>query len=132
MKTKHHSTNKTLNWIKKQLRRLGILPSISEKRPSMYYRTVVGYIRSYFDGYFFGEQDDSFIWSLSKVKTYQLGITKIKVNNKKSKVIITITLVRPGLIIGVKGSEIDNLIKKLSEWLNKPVEIKIIESRLWG
>ena len=41
------------------------------------------------------------------------------------------TLERPGLLIGRYGKTIDALKKRLSDLKNFPVEIFIIESKLW-
>jgi ribosomal protein S3 len=60
-----------------------------------------------------------------------LGITDMKFRKFKSKILLTITLERPGLLIGRYGKTIDALKKRLSDLKNFPVEIFIIESRLW-
>ena len=57
----------------------------------------------------------------------ELGITDISLKNG----VLAITLLRPGLLIGKKGSTIDQLQKYLSE--DKALlKIKIIESKLWS
>ena len=62
-----------------------------------------------------------------------LGITNLKFRKIKNQIEITITLERPGLLIGKGGSTIN----KLSEFLSNcprdylPVKINIIESKLW-
>ena len=60
-----------------------------------------------------------------------LEITDVVVKNKRSYVEVTITLGRPGLLIGKGGSTIDALILYLERVLEKKFEIKIIESKLW-
>lgn len=65
-----------------------------------------------------------------------LGITNIEVEfGDKSKDIfdyeVTITLERPGLLIGKGGRTINELTKTLSEELEGEVKIYIHESSLW-
>lgn len=85
-------------------------------------------IKTYFDGFEFDYQEGI---SIQKITTNQLGITDIKVTNKKSKIIVIITLLRPGLLIGKGGCEIDALTKYLFNRLEKDVDIHIVESKLW-
>jgi ribosomal protein S3 len=60
-----------------------------------------------------------------------LGITHLKFRQMKSGTVeITITLVRPGLIIGKAGKTIDSLTEYLSVG-EVPVHINVVESRLW-
>ena len=116
------------NWIKHQLRKVGILPSTSERIPKGIDKEVRTCIRVYYEGW---EPNDE-VAAINKHGLKSLEITNIKVNNKKLKIIITITLTRPGILIGKGGSEIDNLTQYISEYMDKPVIINIIESRLWG
>lgn len=60
-----------------------------------------------------------------------LEITDVAVKNKRSYVKVTITLGRPGLLIGKMGSTIDALTLYLEKVLEKKFEINIIESKLW-
>lgn len=60
----------------------------------------------------------------------QLQITNLEFDIKPEKIILTVTLCRPGLLIGKAGRTIDALTKWLSE-RNQEVEIKIVESKLW-
>lgn len=65
------------------------------------------------------------------ITTLNLGITNIEFKFNKDLLVMTITLLRPGLLIGRHGETID----KLSEYLSngkKPVKIHIIESKLWN
>lgn len=61
----------------------------------------------------------------------RLEITDVVVKNKKLFIEITITLVRPGLLIGKQGRTIDALKEYLEKLLEKFVEIKIKESKIW-
>jgi ribosomal protein S3 len=118
--------------VKRLLKQFMIWLHIKPKYDLNKYDTIDWKIRHHIKGYFDGYEHYDEKWTLQKVYTHQLGITDIKVKDNKSNIIITITLLRPGLLIGKAGCEIDNLTKKLTEWMNKPVTIKIIESRLWG
>jgi len=119
---------KVTNWIKCQLRKIGIIPFTNERIPKGIDRDIRTFIRVYYEGW---ESNDE-VAAINKHGLQSLGITNIKVNNKKSKIIVIITLVRPGILIGKGGSEIDNLTRYLSEHMDKPVVIHVIESRLWG
>ncbi len=61
----------------------------------------------------------------------QLGITNIDVNDKKSILRISVTLERPGVLIGAQGRTINALEEYLSGQFHKPVKIHIIESIIW-
>lgn len=62
--------------------------------------------------------------------TWQLH--HIGVVTRKSNIVVTITLGRPGLLIGKGGQTIDEITKRLSDWLEKPVKIKINEYSVWS
>lgn len=51
----------------------------------------------------------------------------VSAKERQGKVIITISLERVGLMLGKGGQTIDKLKQTLSDWLDKPVEIKIKE-----
>jgi len=61
----------------------------------------------------------------------QMEITDISTKKIKEILLITITLNRPGLLIGKAGERIDALEKYLKEYFEKAVKIHIEESRLW-
>ena len=60
-----------------------------------------------------------------------MEITNVVVKNKKCCIFITITLERPGILIGKAGRTIDGLEKYLERIFEKPVKISIKESKLW-
>ena len=60
-----------------------------------------------------------------------LEITDVVVKNKLTHVKVTVTLGRPGLLIGKMGRTIDALTLYLEKILEKKVEISIKESKLW-
>lgn len=75
---------------------------------------------------FYFEDNDINYWSW--------GITNIKTitpNSFKEDVVVEISLHRPGLLIGRAGSTIDAINKRLTEFLKRPVKIKINEVNIW-
>ena len=67
----------------------------------------------------------------SKINRSRFEITDIQSKFKSNKIIVTITLDKPGLLIGKGGRGIDQLIEYLTKRFDKEVRIKIIESKLW-
>lgn len=55
------------------------------------------------------------------------GTSKIKIRRMADKIEVTIATARPGLVIGKKGSEIENLKKKLSQITGKEVFVEVEE-----
>ena len=60
-----------------------------------------------------------------------LEITNVIIRQTKKKLTITITLERPGLIIGKGGKIIDSLKKYLEMLYEIEITILILESKLW-
>ncbi len=55
------------------------------------------------------------------------GISKIKIDRTREKVVVTIWSARPGLIIGKKGENIDKLTKQLEILTHRRIEVKTVE-----
>ena len=55
------------------------------------------------------------------------AVSKVEIERAGDKIKIIITTARPGVVIGKKGSEIDNLRKKLADVANGPVSVEVIE-----
>lgn len=55
------------------------------------------------------------------------GISKIRIDRTREKVVITIASARPGLIIGKKGENIDKLTKALENLTHRHIEVKTLE-----
>src|SRR5258707_11407447 len=55
------------------------------------------------------------------------GISKIRIDRTREKVVVTIWSARPGLIIGKKGENIDKLTKALEDLTHCHIEVKTIE-----
>ena len=65
----------------------------------------------------------------NNIKKDILKITDVNAKKKMNKIIVTITLGRPGLLIGKGGKTIDDLNGYLADRFKKEVKIKIIESK---
>ena len=61
-----------------------------------------------------------------------LQLHHIAVATKTSKVVVTVTLGRPGILIGRGGATINEIERLLSERLEKPVHIEIVEHSVWA
>jgi small subunit ribosomal protein S3 len=55
------------------------------------------------------------------------GISKIKIERTREKVVITIHTSRPGAIIGKKGENIEKLTRRLEDLTHRHIEVKTIE-----
>src|ERR671931_2058281 len=55
------------------------------------------------------------------------GISKIKIDRTREKVVIYVYSARVGMIIGKKGQEIDKLTKDLEDLCHRHIEIKTME-----
>ncbi len=74
--------------------------------------------------------EDITIKEFLKKKLYQAGISKIEIEraaNKDKRAKINIYTSRPGLVIGRKGAEIENLKKELQRITDKEVILNITE-----
>jgi small subunit ribosomal protein S3 len=74
--------------------------------------------------------EDITIKAFLKKKLYQAGISKIEIEraaNKDKRAKINIYTSRPGLVIGRKGAEIENLKKELQRLTDKEVILNITE-----
>jgi small subunit ribosomal protein S3 len=73
--------------------------------------------------------EDYNIRKLLKNKLQQAGVSKIEIERAAHKVRIKIHTARPGLVIGKKGTEIQNLKKELESKIDKEFFIDIQEVR---
>jgi small subunit ribosomal protein S3 len=73
--------------------------------------------------------EDMRIRKFLKQKLYHAGIGKVEIERAASKLKISIWTARPGIVIGKKGAEIENLKKELAGYTNKDVFINIQEVR---
>lgn len=90
-------------------------------------RRIKSGIRTYFEGVIIGDpymQIDPIV----DIPILQLGITNVAFKFKRSEIVLSIWLYRPGLLIGKGGRTIDGLMEYLSDEKRK-VKISIHESK---
>ena len=73
--------------------------------------------------------EDHKIRKFLKKRLAQAGVSKIEIERAANKVRIKIHTARPGLVIGKKGSEIENLKKALEKQFHREIIIDIQEVR---
>jgi small subunit ribosomal protein S3 len=64
-----------------------------------------------------------------KKKLYHAGISKVVIERTGEKIVINIHTARPGILIGKRGAEVDNLRKELKAYTTHDVFINIKEIR---
>ena len=72
-------------------------------------------------------QNDIAIREFLKKQLAHAAVSKIEIERAGDKIKVIITTARPGIVIGKKGAEIDNLRKKLSTVANGKVSIEVVE-----
>lgn len=73
--------------------------------------------------------EDHHIRRFLKKRLSQAGVSKIEIERAASKVRIKIHTARPGLVIGKKGAEIENVKRDLERKINKEIILDIQEVR---
>lgn len=73
--------------------------------------------------------EDMRIRKFLKQKLYHAGIARIEIERAANKLKIGIWTARPGIVIGKKGAEIENLKRELGQYTSKDVYINIHEVR---
>jgi small subunit ribosomal protein S3 len=73
--------------------------------------------------------EDEEIRRFLKKRLYQAGVSKIEIERAASKVRMRIYTSRPGIIIGKRGAEIENLKKEIEARIKREVFIDIKEVR---
>ena len=73
--------------------------------------------------------EDFEIRKFLKKRLVQAGVSRVEIERAASKVRIRIHTARPGLVIGKKGSEIENLKRELENKIKRDVVIDIQEVR---
>lgn len=76
--------------------------------------------------------EDYKIRKFLKTKLYYAGVSQIIIERTAKKIRVTIVAARPGIIIGKKGSDIENLKNEVVKLINKDVNINIKEERRSG
>ncbi|MBN2059100.1 MAG: 30S ribosomal protein S3 [Deltaproteobacteria bacterium] len=73
--------------------------------------------------------EDYIIRRYLKKNLFQAGVSKVEIERAANKVRIKIHTARPGLVIGKKGAEIQNLKKELEQRVKREIFIDIQEVR---
>ncbi len=73
--------------------------------------------------------EDIRIRSFIKKKLYHAGISKVVIDRTGEKLVINIHTARPGILIGKRGAEVENLRKELARYSSKEIFINIKEIR---
>jgi len=73
--------------------------------------------------------EDYHIRRFLKKRLSQAGVSKIEIERAASKVRVKIHTARPGLVIGKKGAEIENLKRELEKKINREIILDIQEVR---
>lgn len=76
--------------------------------------------------------EDYKIRKFLKQKLYYAGISQILIERTAKKLRVTLVAARPGIIIGKKGAEVENIKKEVSNLVKKDVTINIKEERRAG
>jgi small subunit ribosomal protein S3 len=71
--------------------------------------------------------EDFKIRKFIKGKYSYAGIPKIEIERTRDAVTVLLSTARPGVIIGRKGAEVENLQKELQTQTGRKIEIKIVE-----
>jgi small subunit ribosomal protein S3 len=96
----------------------------------------LGYIKTWDSRWYAGKDypqlliEDLRVRDYLKKKLYHAGVAKIEIErvaSKAKKAKVTIHTARPGIIIGKKGAEVDNLKKELQKMTQKEIFVSIQE-----
>ncbi|MDO8941896.1 MAG: 30S ribosomal protein S3 [Desulfobacterales bacterium] len=74
-------------------------------------------------------QEDLRIRKYVKGRLNHAGVSSIEIERRSNRINILIATARPGIVIGKKGAEIENLKKDLLKYTTKELSINIIEIR---
>ena len=73
--------------------------------------------------------EDYKIRTFLKNRFYGAGIEKMHIERKGDRVAVTVFSGRPGVMIGRRGAEIENLTKELTKRVGRDVKVNVIEIR---
>lgn len=74
-------------------------------------------------------QEDLRIRTYVKNRLIHAGVSSVEIERKSNRVHVVISTARPGIVIGKKGAEIENLRKDLQKFTDREVSITIQEIR---
>jgi len=96
----------------------------------------LGIVKTWDSRWYAGKKDyaryiveDHAIRKYIKKKLYQAGISKIEIERSSKRIRLRILTARPGIVIGKKGAEIEQLRKELEKKISHEVTIDIQEVR---
>lgn len=73
--------------------------------------------------------EDITMRAMIRKRLSQAGISKVIIERPHKKCLITVHTARPGLVIGKKGADIENLRKALSKMTEDEVRVNLVEIR---
>ncbi len=87
--------------------------------------------RWYADGEEYGQllHEDIAIREFIKKECVQAGVSRVIIERPHKKCRVSIYAARPGVIIGKKGADIENLRKKLAQFTSSELHLNIVEVR---
>ena len=93
--------------------------------------TLYGWQSNWFAERNYGDalHEDIQIRDFIKKKLYHAGISKVVIDRTGEKLVVNIHTARPGILIGKRGAEVENLRKELSGFSDKEIFINIKEIR---
>ena len=93
--------------------------------------TLYGWQSNWFAGKNYAEQlhEDLAIRKFIKKKLYHAGISKVVIERTGEKIVVNIHAARPGILIGKRGAEVEQLRKELAQFTPRDVFINIKEIR---
>jgi len=74
-------------------------------------------------------QEDLRIRGFVKGRLNHAGVSSIEIERRSNRINVLISTARPGIVIGKKGAEIENLKKEIQKLTPKEVSINILEIR---
>lgn len=94
----------------------------------------IGVIKSWLSNWYASKQtyaellaEDNKIRKFIKKKLYSAGISRIVIDRKAQSVNISVIAAKPGIIVGRGGQGIDELRNELSKFIQKRVQLNILE-----
>lgn len=98
---------------------IGIRVKVNRSWDSMWYARKENFARIL--------HEDLEMRRIVKRKYNKAGVVKVAIDRFPEKIHVKLHATKPGLVIGQKGKNIEDLKKKLNRIVSKPLEVKIIE-----
>lgn len=96
----------------------------------------LGYIRGWESNWFGGKDFASKLIEDEKIRNYidkrldfKAGVAKVTIERSLNRVVLSIHTIKPGIVIGRQGAEVDKIKGEIKRLTNKEVQINIIELR---